>query len=148
MNTIIEGDFMDAVELLTRLENINACIKNTSEDIADMKNVAYGLSGRKTEEKVQTTANPHKMENAIVKYINIEENELEALLQERKHIIDTLKRLNTKHYDFLHKRYVMGLGLEDIANEEGYSYAWASTTHCRAKESLQKLLNEREHNGT
>ena len=139
---------MDAVQFLERLVNINACIKNTSEDIADLKNVAYGLGGGKTDEKVQTTSNPHKMEIAIIKYINIEESELEALLQERKDIIDTFKMLNTKHYDFLHKHYVKGLELEEIAKEAGHTYSWATTTHQRAKESLQKLLNERKRNGT
>ena len=40
--------------------------------------------------------------------------------------------------------YVLGQTLQEVANHAELSYSWAKTTHKRAIEALQKMIDEKE----
>lgn len=69
-------------------------------------------------------------------------NGINTLLQEKELILKEIQRLNEAEYDVLHKRYVQGATLFEIADERGISYSNVTTIHGRALKNLERLINE------
>jgi DNA-directed RNA polymerase specialized sigma24 family protein len=86
------------------------------------------------------------MENKVVEAALIDQ-EIDRLKKEIAGIIDTIQKLPTEEYDFLHKAYVQHLSLKEVQSASGMSYSWVTTTHGRALNSLQRILDEREKVG-
>jgi hypothetical protein len=108
--------------------------------------LASGITAGMGGERVQATKTSHPMENKVVEAALIDQ-EIDRLKKEIADIIGTIQQLPTEEYDFLHKVYVQHLSLKTVQAENERSYSWVTTTHSRALNSLQYILDEREKAG-
>lgn len=133
---------MDAEQYIMRIKKIDALIRNKQNEIDRLKAAATGLAGFASSESVQSTKNPHKAQDAIAKYCDLE-SETDALKAERKEIIKTLEKLPTLDYDYLFKRYIEGYSVKELASYFKMSYDWAKWKKKSALEKLQAILDEK-----
>lgn len=110
--------------------------------------MALSITAQSNGERVQSSGRQQKMADAIVEYLDIggeDDGEIGQLKAERREIIATIEQLEITHYDLLYKKYVMGIdNFQELGDAcGGMSKDWAKTTHGRALESVQKILNER-----
>ena len=138
---------MEAKTFLSQIQKIDVMIQNKLYEIQMLKHKAFDISASAEEVKVQKSGNHSKMECIVVSYIDME-NEFAAkikMLQEQKNkIIDVIEQLPVLEYDFLHKVYVSGMSIYEVAEKYDRTYSWATTIHARALKMVQKILDERE----
>jgi DNA-directed RNA polymerase specialized sigma24 family protein len=132
---------VQAEEYVKRIKKIDALIRNKQNEIDRLKEAATGLEGFAASESVQSSKNPHKAQDAIAKYCDLE-SEISALKAERKEIIKTLEKLPTVDYDFLFKLCAEDYTLKELASEFRRSYDWAKWKKRNALEKLQAILDK------
>lgn len=131
---------MTAEAFLERLLKINSLLENKQFEIEQNMTAATGSTASYGTERVQTSPSSGKIENAVVTKACIEQ-EIEELKAERQRKIKTLEQLPSMYYDYLHKMYVQGMEHADIAALKKKSYSWGTTTHNRAVNKLQDILD-------
>lgn len=140
---------MTAKEYLLQIKKLDALIDNKLVEVEHWKAVAAGMTSFSDGERVQSTGSKQKMEDAVARYMDME-NEINAdidrLVGIRQDVIQTIEQLPWTEYDVLHKIYVQGLGFWDVADSyrPPKSYTWTTTIHGRALMRLQRILDERE----
>lgn len=138
---------MTAKEYMSQLEKLDAIIENKIREKERWQEIARGTGSSFSDaERVQSSGNPHKMQDAVIRYIGLEneiERYIDKLVDTRQEIISTIEQLNATHYDVLHKIYVQRLSLKEIAAIKGQSYSWVTTMHGRALQNVQRILNKR-----
>lgn len=135
---------MRAEEYLRQIRKIDAMIVNKQRDHKRWVEIAEGLGGGfSVGDRVQTTRDLHKGENAIVEYISIEE-EIKALESKRNGIIETIERLPYNEYKILYEIYVEGYMLKEIPYHFDRSYAWVKKKKQEAMRLLQMMLDKKE----
>lgn len=152
---------MKAKDFLNQLEKLDKMIENKMFEKEQWKSIALGVgSGGESVkvlvkgkyelqnmEKVQSTCNPHKMADAIDRYIDIEaeiDQCIDKLIDTKKDVISVIEQLNATEYDLLHKVYVQYMTLDEVATLKDKTYSWATTVHGRALKKVQDILDERE----
>ena len=135
-----ETEPLIAETYLERIKKIDAIIVNKMRDYKRWKDIAEGMGGFSVGERVQSSRNLQRGSNAIIEYISIEE-EIEALKEERKAIIQTMEQLPIPEYSILFKIYVEGCTLKEVAYSFGNSYDWAKKKKRKALNMVQKFLD-------
>lgn len=137
---------IDAQDFLDRLEMLRMVIPNKLAEQAQWREIADNLSANMERERVNTSGSKSKMAEAVHICVDMESEiveQVKRLRSEYRQSIQMLERLkNPTEYNVLHKRYVQGTEFQDIADEYGKEYTWATTTHGRAKKNLQIILNK------
>ena len=67
--------------------------------------------------------------------------EINALKDERANIIHTIEQLPEAKYDVLHRVYVQGQTLYEVAADRGMCYSNATTIHGNALSDLDSIIN-------
>lgn len=137
---------MTAREYLEQIPDLDELIKSKVQEIGRLKDEAKRTTGKLDGERVQSSGSKQKMANNVVKYVYIEEVELQELRERRQNIINTMKTLPYRDYDILFKVYVLGYKLDALAERYHRSYSWAKKAHAKALNAMQKLLEERIEN--
>lgn len=140
---------MKAKEYLLQIRKIDILVENKIAELEHWQAIATGTTTFSDGDRVQSTGNKYKMEDAIIKCIEINNeinSEIDRLVDTRKEVISTIERLKPSEYDVLHKIYVQNKDFQEIATAKKMSYSWVTTKHGRALASLQKILDEREKN--
>lgn len=140
---------MKAKEYLLQIRKIDRLVENKIAELEHWQAIATGTTTFSDGDRVQSTGNKYKMEDAIIKCIEINNeinSEIDRLVDTRKEVISTIERLKPSEYDVLHKIYVQNKDFQEIATAKKMSYSWVTTKHGRALASLQKILDEREKN--
>lgn len=145
-----------AKEFLGQIKKINVMIENKIAEVEHWKSVALGIVPSGTDikingivqqmDKVQASGSQQKMADAIIKYVDLQAEinaDIDKLIDTRKNIIETIELLEAEKYDLLHKVYVQGFTLDEVAATYGNSYSWATTLHGRALKDVEKILDER-----
>ena len=115
---------MRAEEYLRQIRKIDAMIVNKRRDHKRWVEIAEGLGGGfSVGDRVQTTRNLHRGENAVIEYISIEE-EIKSLESKRNGIIEVIESLPYNEYKILYEIYVEGYMLKEIAFHFSKSYEW------------------------
>jgi len=70
-------------------------------------------------------------------------NSIRQLQKDRQDIIDDIQRLDEAEYDVLHKRYVQGKTLYEIADERDISYSMVTTIHGRALKHFALIVESK-----
>ena len=138
---------MRAKDFLKQLPKLNKMIENKIAEKEQWKSVALCSTSFNTSERVQTTPNPQKMSDAIVRCLDIEKEIdqcIDALVDTKKDVISVIEQLEATEYDVLHKVYVQNITLDIVADKYDNSYSWATTIHGKALKNVQKILDERE----
>lgn len=147
-----DGDDMgkcdEAKEFLKRLKKLDVLIENKMIEKEQWKAVASNVTaGKHDSERVQSTGNPHKMADAVIKYIEIEKEIdqcIDRLVDEKSDVISVIEQLNPIQYDILHKVYVQYKTLNDVSIIYDNTYSWVTTIHGRALKNVQNILDKRK----
>lgn len=131
---------MDATEYLERYKKIDAVIANKLDQHRRWVQIAEGLGGASTGERVQASRKLDQIPNAIVNYIYIEQ-EIAALKQEQEGIIKMLERLPFTEYETLYMIYIGDSTLKEVAWYFKRSYETAKRYKQNGLERLQSLLD-------
>ena len=145
-----------AKDFLGQIKKINVMIENKLAEVEHWKSVAFGVVPGGVDikidgvvqqmDKVQAAGSQQKMADAVCKYVDLEAEinaDIDNLVDTRKNIIETIEMLEAEKYDLLHKVYVQGFTLDEVAAMYGNSYSWATTLHGRALKDVEKILEER-----
>ena len=137
---------MNAKEFLRQIKKLDRLIENKLIEIQQWKDIANNTTANLTGERVQSSGNPHKIADAIGRYIDLEREinqDIDKLVDAKKDVISVIEQLNATEYDIIHKIYVQYLTLEDVADAYDRTYSWATTIHGRALKHIQNILNKR-----
>lgn len=130
---------MEAKEYLERVKKIDIIIKNKLNEYRRWVEVAEGLGGFSTSDRVQASRNLHQIPNAIGSYIDIE-SEINELKRERKAIIHTLEKLPPDEYEVIYKLYVEDLTPKEVAYQCKRSYDWVKVKKRNGLAMVQELI--------
>lgn len=132
---------------LERLEMIDSIVHCKLIEQRQMKELALSITANMDGERVQSSGTKSKLEDCVVKCIDMEEKIADAvdkLLKEKQEIVDTIEQLyNPMEYRVVHMRYIQYMELKDIADYFHKEYSWVTTTLGRAIAGVQRILDER-----
>ena len=137
---------MTAKKYLLQIQKIDKLIENKKTEVAHWKAVATSTTVVSNGDRVQSTGTKQKMADAICRYMQMEKginDSIDELAGIRQDIIATIELLSVAEYDLLHKIYVQGKELYEVASDMDRSYRWATSVHGRALVNVQKILDER-----
>lgn len=132
---------------MNQIQKLDALINNKLIEIEQWKSRAISSTAQSDGERVQATGSKQKMADAVCRYMQIESevnDQIDRLVALRQEIIGTIEQLPITEYDLLHKRYIQGTELVDIAIEMDKSYSWVTTVHGRALQHVQRILDGRD----
>lgn len=145
---------MKAKDYLLQLRKLDKMIENKLAERERWNAIATSVTQQLSADRVVTSGNPQKMENAILNLIEAENEVDEAIascVAARREIIATIDKLcnaNQTYYEVIHEIYVQNLTLSDVAEKRGQSRSWADQNHGRALNIVQRIIDERERNAT
>lgn len=142
---------MDALNFLDQVDKADTIIRNLLIERKQWEDLAYTITAQMGGERVQSTGTPSKMADAVGRCIDMEaiiDQKVAHLAAIKLDVTHTIEQLNTVYYNVLHMKYIQGFDYFAIGDAYGKDYSWATSTHGRAKQALQRLLNERERNAT
>lgn len=137
-------DLRETKKYLRQIKWLGGIINSKTEQLKDLRNTAYSISGNEADERVQTSMKLDKIGGVISKIVDLE-NELNKRIDE---FVD-LKAEVTAKIDavpdtdcrlLLMLRYLNFKTWEEIAEEMNYSYQWVHKIHNKALKSLQKFI--------
>lgn len=138
---------MTAKEFLQQIRKMDKLIENKLAEVQQWKDIATNTSPNMTGERVQSSGNPHKMSDAIGRYIDLEREinqDIAKLVDAKKDVISVIEQLNATEYDVIHKIYVQYLTFDEVAYACKHSRSWATTIHGMALKHIQELLDKRK----
>ena len=138
---------MKSKEYLLQIRKLDTLINNKIAEVDHWKAVAFSTGAWSEGERVQSSGNKQKMTSAIDKYIDIQAEitaEIDRFIALKQEVIKTIEVLPADEYDLLHKVYVQGWTLDEVADHKDRSRRWADSVHGRALASLQRVLDERK----
>lgn len=138
---------MRAKEYLLQIRKLDSLINNKQAEVDHWKAVACSTSTYSEGERVQSSGNKQKMASAVEKYIDVQREitaDIDRFIDLKQEVIKTIEVLPVAEYDLLHKIYVQGWTLDEVADQNDRSRRWADSVHGRALASLQRVLDERK----
>ena len=133
---------------LERVEMIDSIITNKLIEQRQWKDIALGITANMSGERVQSSGSKSKMADAIGKCVDIEseiDKMIDMLIEVKKEVIKTIEQLdNPTEYNVLHKRFIQYKSLQEIADDYGKEYGWATTTLGRAMVHVAAILDKRK----
>lgn len=138
---------MKAKAFLQQIVKLDKMIENKTFEVEQWKAIANGTTAQMGGERVQSSGSQQKMADAIVKYIELENevaNQIDILIDTKKDVIRVIEQLDPIEYDILHKCYVQHFTLYEVAALYGNSYSWATTKHGNALKNVQRILDGRK----
>ena len=136
---------MNAKEFLQQIRKLDKLIENKLAEVQQWKEIATNVSPNMTGERVKSSGNPHKIADAIGRYIDLEREinqDIDNLVETKKDVISVIEQLNATEYDVIHKIYVQYLTFDEVAYACKHSKSWATTIHGRALKHIQEILDK------
>jgi len=134
-------------DYLQQVRKLDMLIENKQIEKRKWYELATGTTSQLSSDKVQTSGNHSRMEDAVIKIVDTEREiteQIDKFIDLKKEVISTIEQLKPVEYDILHKIYIQYMTYEQVAEKYGYQYSWATTTHGRALQNLRHILEERE----
>ena len=139
---------MEAKDYLKQVEKLDLQIKNKLIEQQQWKDIALGITANMDGERVQSSGGKSKMAEAVERCVDMEgeiDRLVDNLINLKKEVIQTIEQLDSAtEYNVLHMKYIQYMSLQEIAEQYGYDYGWATTTHGRALKSVQEILDRKE----
>ena len=138
---------LNAKRFLQQLEKLDRLIENKLIEKAQWYSIALGTTAQLGGERVQSSGSQQKMADAVGKYVDIESEidcDIDRLVDAKKKVIRVIEQLDVAEYNLLHKVYVQYMTLQEAADACGRSYTWATSTHGRALQNVQSILDRDE----
>lgn len=140
---------MKAKDFLLQVKKLDKMIANKLIEVEQWKAIANNTTADMSGDRVQTSGNPHKIADAIARYIDLETEInrcIDDLIDTKKGVINVIEQLNATEYDILHKVYIQNIPLYDVAEMYDRTYSWVTTIHGRALKHVQKILDNQAVN--
>lgn len=137
---------MNAEKYLEQIAILDRRIKNKTRDMERWRESAEYSSTDYGAERVQSSGNKSRMENAIIRSLGLEE-QIKKDVAKRNSIIADLDRLSETHiepYSVLYGIYVLGQAYKDIAVEMDKSLSWVRDNRKIGLIEVEKILEERK----
>jgi hypothetical protein len=135
---------MRAKEFMSQALYIDQRINSKIEQIMSLRELAGKASATLTNTKVSGTRNVHRMEDAIVKMAELEEEinaEVEVLVELKREISRVVSRVeNPACQTLLSLRYLCFKRWEQIAEDMSYSIQHTHRIHGTALEAVETIL--------
>lgn len=138
---------MRAKDFLRQVYKLDRMVENKLAEKRQWQEIAAGATPQTTGERVQSSGNPQRMADAISRYIDIEQEIdecIDRLVDTKREVIGVIEQLNATEYDVLHKMYIQGYTLQEVADMKGRSYSWMTSTHGRALQNVQRIIDKRK----
>lgn len=138
---------MRAKDFLRQVYKLDRMVENKLAEKRQWQEIAAGATPQTTGERVQSSGNPQRMADAISRYIDIEQEIdecIDKLVDTKREVISVIEQLNATEYDVLHKMYIQGYSLQEVADMKGRSYSWMTSTHGRALQNVQRIIDKRK----
>ena len=134
---------MTTEEYLDQIKKYDEMIKNREEDYQRKVEKASSLGGFSVTERVQSSRNLHKDQDAIAEYLDIE-RDIARLKEKRQKIIALIERLPFIEYKVIYILFVKegDFALKDVAWEFHRSYDWAKKRKRKALRMIQRMREE------
>ena len=108
------------------------------------KDLALSITANMDGERVQSSGSKSKIEQAVTKCEEAEEDILNAvirLIEEKNKRTEILEQLDSPiYYKVLHMKYIQNMEFIEIADALKMEYTNVTTTHGRALKQVQKVL--------
>ena len=137
---------VDAKKYLQQVSKLNKLIENKMIEKAQWQAMATSTGTFSEGERVQSSGNQQKMETAVCRCVDIERELDECIdryIDTKNEVIRMIEQLPAIDYDVLHKIYIQGKQLADVATLYDRAYSWATTVHGRALKAVQDMLDGR-----
>lgn len=141
---------MNTKEYLGQMRNIDRFIKDKLEEAEKWRAIAENMTGNLNEICVQTTKQPDKMANAVIKLVDLlreSDEEALSLINIKETIIkqiDELYRMGfDKDYMILKSYYVQERSLAYIALDSQYSYKQTKRNYEKAIRRFESVFGEK-----
>jgi DNA-directed RNA polymerase specialized sigma subunit len=138
---------MKVKNYLQQVQKIDAVITNKMIEREQWLTLASSLSGQTDGERVKSSGSNQKMEDSVVMAIDAArdiDKYVARLRDVKSEISEVIQQIPVKEYNVLHKLYIQGKDLDDVAADYKKSYSWASTMHGRALDHVQGVLDTLE----
>lgn len=138
---------MEAKEYMQQLGRIKVKIKNYEDRLETLKETATSIRIPYDSERVQTSRNGSKIENSVLRIVDMEKKLQDAimeLIRNQEEILSTIEELPHMEYDFLYNRYFKEMSYKEIAFKNQKTLSWSTYIHNKAITHLQEMLDERE----
>lgn len=131
---------MNAEQLLKQVKKIDIIIGRQEEKKTELMAAATSVSAPLTADKVQSSPNPHRMADAILKHLGVEEYilTLETAKQEIERLIESL---SIDEYNVLYLTYFKYMTPVEITETVDRSIQWVYDTKRGALSDLQRKLD-------
>ena len=142
---------MTAKEYLLQIEVMTAKISNKKQRLQEYKELALGCGGFDySKERVQTSNLGGQIEQAIVRYVSLEQDILDDIVQlqqKKDQITNEIHRLNDVRYiQILYRRYVECKKLKEVSEDMHYDYDYIRALHSRALQEFENVnLHTQSH---
>lgn len=144
--------FNSTEEYLNQISRLNRTIDNKLIELAQLKELAYGISSITVDEKVQSSTNYDKIGNACAKIYDME-NEIDKIIDDyvdsKNHIISQIESIEKEiYYEILFLRYVKKnkddrrYSFEEIAIEINSSYRNTTRLHKKALAEFERKFGD------
>lgn len=136
---------------LEQVEKYDSIIKNKLIEQQQWRDIALGITANMEGERVQSSGTQSKMADAVSKCVDMEaeiDSLVDKLIDLKKDVLQVIEGLHsTMQYNILHMKYIQYKEFWEIADKFGKDYSWATTLHGRALKNVQRILEERKHDG-
>lgn len=138
---------INARTYLEKVSKLNKLIENKLKEVEQWRAIAEGSSVISSGERVQTSISNHKLEDAVIHIVELE-NEANQMIDiyanMKQDIISIIEKIDDAVlYDILHKRYIQGIPMTEIAIILGISWESAKRKHKKALALVQEILDKR-----
>jgi DNA-directed RNA polymerase specialized sigma24 family protein len=131
-----------------QIKKLDKLIENKTVEIRQLKAIASNICWDPAGERVQTSTDPHRISEAIAKYVDLEneiKRDIDRYVETKRRVTEVIESLDVAvEYDVVHKLYVQGMSLYELADMYDRSYSWVTTVHCRALARVQAILDREE----
>lgn len=143
---------MEAITYLEQIEKYEAAIEVQEDELESLETLRDKITASYDGERVQTSGSPKKLENCVIRIMQLKEEYAESIINLQNYRNEALilikQSCDADCIRLLYKRYFAHMDWGDIASDMNYTYHWVSNgLHKRALSQVQKALDEREKNG-
>ena len=133
---------MDTKTYLQQISRLDRMIKNKMSELAQYKDLVYGLSAITNEERVQTSPDFDKIGGKVAKIVDMEKK-IDSLIDEyvdkKNLIISQIDSVDNEiFYEILFARYIEKKTFERIATDLNYSFRNTTRIHGKALKEFEK----------
>lgn len=139
---------VNAKEYLKQIDMLERKVNNKLAELYQLRQLASSISISTDSEKVMSSMKNDKIDNAVIKIIEKEDEIaecVEKLTETKEFIIKQIEGMEAKYYDMLFKRYVEKKTFEVIADEMMYSFRQITRIHGDALVAFDKKYLQSEN---